>query len=361
MRVCLIGNNLTNFVLAKVLADKKLSVDIIFDNENDKVNKTRTIGISRNNFNYLKSIFKKKISAWPISNIKIFGEEKNTKELMQFNKNGFENFFIVKYQEIFLNFKKVSQKKKLIKIFKINKKIDENFLSKKNYDLIINTDKKSYLTKKYCYKKIEKNYNSFAFTTLINHEKVKNNTAFQYFTNYGILAFLPLSDKITSIVFSLYKRKQIDEEKIKKFIEQTCPYYKISSFSKFEKFSLKLSLLRNYSHKNILFFGDLIHRVHPLAGQGFNMTLRDIKILSLLIDQKIDLGMELNNTIFDSFQKKTKHLNHIFVSGIDFVHEFFRLDTELKNNLSKSILPLLNKNNYLNKYAIYLADEGLKI
>ena len=107
--------------------------------------------------------------------------------------------------------------------------------------------------------------------------------------------------------------------------------------------------MRNYSHKNILFFGDLIHRVHPLAGQGFNMTLRDIKILSLLIDQKIDLGMELNNTIFDSFQKKTKHLNHIFVSGIDFVHEFFRLDTELKNNLSKSILPLLNKNNYLNK------------
>ena len=36
--------------------------------------------------------------------------------------------------------------------------------------------------------------------------------------------------------------------------------------------ALKFSLLRNYSFKNILSFGDLLHKVHPLAGQGFNMT-----------------------------------------------------------------------------------------
>ena len=110
-----------------------------------------------------------------------------------------------------------------------------------------------------------------------------------------------------------------------------------------------------------MFFGDLIHQVHPLAGQGFNMTLRDIKILSLLIDEKIDLGLELNNVIFDNFQKKTKHLNHIFVYGIDFIHEFFRIDNKFKNKLSKSILPLLDKNNLLNKYAVRLADKGLSI
>ena len=361
MRICLIGNNLTNFVLAKVLANKKLTVDIIFNVENKRLNATRTIGISRSNFYYLKNIFKKKIIAWPINDIKIFGDEKNSRELMQFKKKNEENFFLVKYNEIFSNFKKISQKTKLINILKVKKKIDEDYFNKKKYDLIINSDRECYLTKKYCNKKIEKNYNSVAYTNLINHKKVKNNTAFQYFTNYGIIAFLPISEKNTSIVFSFFKKQEFNEKKIIKLIKQYALHYKNLNFSKFERFNLKLSLLRKYTHKNILFFGDLIHQVHPLAGQGFNMTLRDIKILSSLIDEKINLGLEINNTIFDSFQKKTKHLNHIFVSGIDLVHEFFKIDVILKNNLSKSILPILNKNNLLNKFAVDFADKGIKI
>ena len=362
MKVCLIGNNLTNFVLAKVLANKKLEVDIIFNSEKKIINKTRTIGISKNNFEYLKKIFKNKLlTAWPIKNIKIFGERKNSEELMQFTNNNSENFFLVKYNEIFQNLKKITQKSKLIKIFKEKDKIDENYFNKKNYNLIINSDKECYFTKKHCLKKIEKNYNSIAYTTILNHQKIKNNIAFQYFTSKGVLAFLPLSDKSTSIVFSLFKNSNFSEKKILDFIKENNQQYKISNFLKFEKFNLRLSLLRNYSYKDILFFGDLIHQVHPLAGQGFNMTLRDIKILSLLIDEKIDLGLELNNVIFDNFQKKTKHLNHIFVYGIDFIHEFFRIDNKFKNKLSKSILPLLDKNNLLNKYAVHLADKGLSI
>ena len=31
--------------------------------------------------------------------------------------------------------------------------------------------------------------------------------------------------------------------------------------------------------------GDGLHKIHPLAGQGFNMTLRDIKILSKVLDE----------------------------------------------------------------------------
>ena len=42
-----------------------------------------------------------------------------------------------------------------------------------------------------------------------------------------------------------------------------------------------------YYHQNILAFGDLLHRIHPLAGQGFNMTIRDIKILLKIIKNKI--------------------------------------------------------------------------
>ena len=46
-------------------------------------------------------------------------------------------------------------------------------------------------------------YNSRAFTTIIKHDKITNNTALQIFTREGPLAFLPISNNETSIVFSL--------------------------------------------------------------------------------------------------------------------------------------------------------------
>ena len=55
--------------------------------------------------------------------------------------------------------------------------------------------------------------------------------------------------------------------------------YKINKIEKIHSFRLTSLNLRSYYHNNILAFGDLLHRIHPLAGQGFNMTIRDIKIL----------------------------------------------------------------------------------
>ena len=63
--------------------------------------------------------------------------------------------------------------------------------------------------------------------------------------------------------------------------------YKIKSFGKLEKFELNFSVSRNYYYKNLMAFGDSLHKIHPLAGQGFNMTLRDIKILSKIIQNRI--------------------------------------------------------------------------
>ena len=70
--------------------------------------------------------------------------------------------------------------------------------------------------------------------------------------------------------------------------------------------------MRSYFHKNILAFGDLLHRIHPLAGQGFNMTIRDIKILNDIIQNKIDLGLPLDSTLNKEFENNQKHKNYIF-------------------------------------------------
>ena len=53
MKVCLIGYNLTNFVLAIILNKKGIKVDIISDKNNKISISNRTIGISRNNIYFL--------------------------------------------------------------------------------------------------------------------------------------------------------------------------------------------------------------------------------------------------------------------------------------------------------------------
>ena len=149
-----------------------------------------------------------------------------------------------------------------------------NYLEK--YDLVINTDPTNLITKRYFSRKILKEYNSLAYTTTISHEKIQNDIAVQIFTKMGPLAYLPISENETSVVYSFYDKKSVN---INNLIEKYNYKYKTKKIEKIKSFNLKSLSLRSYYHGNILAFGDLLHRIHPLAGQGFNMTIRDIKIL----------------------------------------------------------------------------------
>ena len=163
MRICLIGKNLTNFVLAKVLVSKNLSLDIIYNSEDKKINSSRTIGISKDNLNFLnKNCNNLKISKWPIKKIKIYGEDKNYNELFEFHNKDKENFFLIKYSEIYNYFHKYLFRNKNIKFIKLRKNISENYLLNENkYNLIINSDVKSKITIKFFSKKIEKTIEVF--------------------------------------------------------------------------------------------------------------------------------------------------------------------------------------------------------
>ena len=117
---------------------------------------------------------------------------------------------------------------------------------------------------------------------------------------------------------------------------------------------------RKYYHLNILAFGDLLHKIHPLAGQGFNMTIRDIKDLSKIIQNKIDLGLPLDSFVLEEFENKTKNRNFIFSKGIDFIYEFFNVDKKKGKNLNK-ILQYFGANKNFMNLIIKFADKGLNI
>ena len=230
----------------------------------------------------------------------------------------------------------------------------------KNYELVINSENKNFISNKFFTNKIKKNYRSRAYTFLINHRNKNNDLAIQVFTKFGPLAFLPLSNTTTSIVFS-YMGREIDEKKIDDIFNEYNSFYSLKKISKIEKFSLSFEMLRNYTHNNILAFGDLIHRIHPLAGQGFNMTIRDIKIMSKIVNDRMSLGLPIDISVAEDFQSSTKHLNYLYGKAIDGIYEFFRLDSSINNSISKPVFSILNKNSIFKKYSNILSDKGLNL
>ena len=358
MKICLIGQNLTNLILASVFEEKKLNVDIYLNKKFQNIKTNRTIALSSENFDYLKFVTKSSIIPWKSKEIKIFTESSQSKEIINFNKKNKEVFNLVSYSKLNEIFLKKIKKSKFIKLRHYDTSSSLILNKIKKYDLVINSENKNFISNKFFTNKIKKNYRSRAYTFLINHRRKDNDIAIQVFTKFGPLAFLPLSNTKTSIVFS-YKGVKRDNEKIVDIFKKYNSFYKFTRINKIESFSLSFEMLRNYTYNNILAFGDLIHRIHPLAGQGFNMTIRDIIIFVEIIKNKISLGLPLDQSINYEFQKKMRHKNLIFSTGVDFLHEIFNFERKIKSNiLSKSIKFFGNKPS-VNKMFIKIADKGI--
>ena len=363
MNICIIGDSLTGLSLAKNLINKKINVHIYHQNKIKNFLPSRTIGISKNNLVFFRKEihkFSKKIF-WEIKKIEIFTEKLKKENLLRFENNMEDLFYMVKNDDLYTSLmNEISKNKYFSKKLIKSKLFYENILEEKKYDLIINCDSNNFLSNKFFTKKIEKNYDNFAYTTILKHKKIKNNVATQVFTKSGPIAYLPIANNETSIVCSLdTKNKKYKDSEILSLISKNNPKYQIQKMLKISKFKLSSSSLRNYYHKNILAFGDLLHRIHPLAGQGFNMTIRDIKVLSEIIQKKIDLGIQLDSTILSDFEKETKNKNFLFLNSVDFIHEIFNFDKETKNKSFSEILKIIGKNKNLTNFFIKSADKGL--
>ena len=363
MNICIIGDGLTGLSLAKNLVNKKINVHFYHKNKIENLPSSRTIGISKNNLEF----FKKEILNipknffWEIKRIEIFSEKLKKENLLRFENNQDKLFYMVKNNNLYeLLINKISKNKFFKKSLIKKDSFYVDLIKKNQFDLIINCDSNNFITKKFFVKKIEKNYDNLAYTSILKHKKIVNNIATQIFTKNGPIAFLPISSTETSIVCSLdTKNRKYTDSEVLDLISKNNPKYQIKEILKLSSFKLSSSNLRNYNHKNILAFGDLLHRIHPLAGQGFNMTIRDIKVLSGVIQKKISLGMQLDSSILKEFEKETKNKNFLFSNSIDFIYEIFNLDKNKHNKAFNKVLKIIGKNKNLTNFLIKIADRGL--
>ena len=355
MKVCILGGSLTSLTVAKALINKGIYVDIFFDQRKQIQDKSRTLGISKSSIEFFnKEILNIEKLLWNINKIEINSENLDNKQILNFENNNQMLFSITEnfklYNYLLLNIKKSTYLK-----FKV-KKESLNHIRKK-YQLIINCEKNNELTKKYFHKKLSKNYDCYAYTAIMEHKKLSNNhVALQVFTKNGPLAFLPISNMKTSLVYSFQGKNDFDFKKeVKKYNQR----YQIIKISEPKKTILNSSDLRNYYHDNILAFGNLAHKIHPLAGQGFNMSIRDLKELLRIVQFKLDHGLELDRSICQEFEKKRKHKNFIFASGIDIIYELFKFESKTKNDTLSRLIKSLGNHKFINKTFSKFADVGI--
>jgi len=377
-KICIIGGNLTGLVTAMALSKLNCQIDLITGNANQNYQSNRTIAVSENNFDFLNKLNIKKSlikEMWPCSIMKLYTEIKNEKfsKVFELNNDNKQKkvFYMIENSKIMkLMISKIRQIKSIS--IKSHEKISEIFTSgllksvkinnnKFKYNLIIIcTGNNSSLVKNlFTNQIIENSYKEISITTILNHSSLKNNTVRQIFLDNGILALLPISNTKTSIVWSI---KENMKKKTNFFLKKKIKFYAknylkdIKFATNIEYKNLKFLIRNKYFQDRTLLFGDALHVIHPFAGQGFNMTLRDLASLEKILNKKINLGLDIGSLdILSEFSDEIKPRNFAFSVGVDF----------LKNSLSykklrNNALKILNKNNFAKNIFFNIADKGFK-
>ena len=91
------------------------------------------------------------------------------------------------------------------------------------------------------------------------------------------------------------------------------------------------------------------------------LNIGDYIYLSNLIDEKINLGLDIDNSICKDFQKKSQDKNYLFSVGIDLIYEFFNLESRFNSNLLNSSVNIIGKNKIMNSFFKKFADNGIRI
>tara|TARA_A100001011_G_scaffold355875_1_gene399459 strand:- start:604 stop:1737 length:1134 start_codon:yes stop_codon:yes gene_type:complete len=371
-KICIIGDGLTGLTTATTLRKLNLNIDLFCSkyNESSKKDK-RTTAISESSYKFLKENIdlKKNQYFWPCKKIHLFYENQgkylnflNYKNKDQNLMYVFENLKFIKH---LIN--ELKRYKNVNFVYDAVKEVNYDnssikFRGKKiYYDIIILcTGNKSTF-----YKNIDlgrsfyKDYKEFAITGNIKHNLKINNPS-QYFLKEGPLAILPFKRNMFSLVWSI--SKDFSKKNIKILINNKLKLIfgkkaKIKIL-KLQSFPLYLNLKTKYFRKNILILGQGIHSIHPIAGQGFNLILRDIKKLSEIIKENLRLGIAVKDSyILKRFYESRNPENTLIGLGNDLVHNFFK-----KNKLTDPIKPYLLNNidryEFLKKASRKISDKG---
>ncbi len=147
-------------------------------------------------------------------------------------------------------------------------------------------------------------YNQTGIVTTVVLEKPHNKIAYEYFLPNGPFAILPLSENRASIVWTEKPQKALaiaalnktdfDLEIQKRFGDILG---KVETIAPVFTYPLSMELASDWFKKRVVLCGDAAHGIHPVAGQGFNLGLKDVAALAEILIDAFQLGLDIGDEI----------------------------------------------------------------
>jgi 2-octaprenyl-6-methoxyphenol hydroxylase len=146
---------------------------------------------------------------------------------------------------------------------------------------------------------VSHDYRQSGIVTTIAHQLPHEGTAFEHFRPAGPFASLPLSGNRSSLVWTesteeaaRLKALPLEQAAVEIEAAMGSSLGKVTVEEGLQSFPLKLQLAREFVAPRLALIGDAAHVIHPLAGQGLNLGLKDVAALAESVIEAMRMGLD---------------------------------------------------------------------
>jgi 2-octaprenylphenol hydroxylase len=193
-------------------------------------------------------------------------------------------------------------------------------------------------------------YYQDALVAHVRTAKPHCNTAWQRFLTGGPLAFLPLPDGRSSIVWSAKlseaaRLRALDRESFGAALTEASGRVlgECELSTTVASFPLKLQYALEYVRPRAVLLGDAAHVVHPLAGQGLNLGLLDCAVLADVLGQAGGAGHFGEHRLLRRYERWRRSENQLAGAAFDGLERLFSTQDPLSAGLRIAGLSAVGK------------------
>ncbi|MBT8069485.1 MAG: UbiH/UbiF/VisC/COQ6 family ubiquinone biosynthesis hydroxylase [Gammaproteobacteria bacterium] len=177
-------------------------------------------------------------------------------------------------------------------------------------------------------------YNQSGLVAAVGKSQANPGVAWQRFLPGGPLAFLPLSDGRSSIVWTqptaeAERLLQLDSEEFGKELDVASSGWlgAVESCGPRAAFPLSMRLSENYAARRVVLIGDAAHVVHPLAGQGVNLGFADAAGLTEILLGVRSSGEDIGSSrVLRKYERWRKSESEAMAFGMHALRSLFGID-----------------------------------